>query len=161
MTLLTYTFSKDFFPLTNPGVSSLGVPGVPWHPQILADQLTLSQPRGEDYAHHIILAPPDFQTFRRPCNHGKLSIFVHKPEYRNYGNFFDCNYLILSLLNILWKTRLKCQLVLSCRKSRKFNFCKHRATSLGLRLLQNCSAPKMAGKGDSRDEFKLEFFGSI
>ena len=24
-------------------VSSLGVPGVPWHPQILADQLTLSQ----------------------------------------------------------------------------------------------------------------------
>ena len=55
-------------------------------------------------------------------NHGKLSIFEHKPEYRNYGNVLDCNYLILSLLNILWKTRLKCQLVLSCRKSRKFNF---------------------------------------
>ena len=34
------------------GVSSLGVP---------ADQLTLSQPGGGlDYAHHIILAPPDF-----------------------------------------------------------------------------------------------------
>ena len=46
------------------GLSSLGVP---WHPQILADQLTLSQPRGTDYAHEIILAPPDFQTFRRPC----------------------------------------------------------------------------------------------
>ena len=29
---------------TYPGVSSMGVPGVPWHPQILADQLTLSQP---------------------------------------------------------------------------------------------------------------------
>ena len=28
------------------GVSSLGVPGVPWHPQILADQLPLSQPAG-------------------------------------------------------------------------------------------------------------------
>ena len=28
------------------GVSSLGVPWVPWHPQILADQLTLSQPGG-------------------------------------------------------------------------------------------------------------------
>ena len=28
------------------GVSSLGVPGVPWHPQILADHLTLSQPGG-------------------------------------------------------------------------------------------------------------------
>ena len=50
-----------------PGLSSLGVPGVPWHPQILADQLTLSQPRGADYAHQIILAPPDFQTFLRPC----------------------------------------------------------------------------------------------
>ena len=48
-------------------LSSLGVPGVPWHPHILADQVTLSQPRGTDYAHQIILAPPDFQTFRRPC----------------------------------------------------------------------------------------------
>ena len=42
------------------GLSSLGVP------QILADQLTLSQPRGIDYAHQIILAPQNFQTFRRP-----------------------------------------------------------------------------------------------
>ena len=32
------------------------VPGVPWHPQILADQLTLSQLGGADYAHQIILA---------------------------------------------------------------------------------------------------------
>jgi len=48
------------------GLSSLGVPEVPWHPQILADQLTLFQPRGADYAHQIILAPPDFQTFLRP-----------------------------------------------------------------------------------------------
>ena len=55
-------------PLLYAGLSSLGVPpGVPWHPQILAEQLTLSQPRGADYAHQIILAPPDFQTFRRPC----------------------------------------------------------------------------------------------
>ena len=30
------------------------------------DTLTLSQPREADYAHQIILAPPDFQTFRRP-----------------------------------------------------------------------------------------------
>ena len=45
----------------------LGVPGVlPWHPQILEDQLTLSQQRGTDYDLQIILAPPDFQTFRRP-----------------------------------------------------------------------------------------------
>ena len=40
---------------------------VPGGAQILADQLTLSQPRGADYAQQIILAPPDFQTFRRPC----------------------------------------------------------------------------------------------
>ena len=47
------------------GVSSLGVPGMPWHPQILADQLTLSQPDGADYAHQIILAPPDFLTIEQ------------------------------------------------------------------------------------------------
>jgi hypothetical protein len=40
--------------------------GVPWHPKILADQLTLSQPGVADYAHQKILAPPDFQTFLRP-----------------------------------------------------------------------------------------------
>ena len=34
--------------------------------KILADQLTLYQPGGADYAHHMILAPPDFQTFLRP-----------------------------------------------------------------------------------------------
>ena len=28
-----------------------------WHPQILADQLILSQQEGADYAHQIILAP--------------------------------------------------------------------------------------------------------
>ena len=32
----------------------------------LADQLTLSQPKGADYAHQKILAFPDFQTFQRP-----------------------------------------------------------------------------------------------
>ena len=37
----------------NTGLSSLGVPGVPWHTQILADQLTLFQPRGTDYANLI------------------------------------------------------------------------------------------------------------
>ena len=49
------------------GLSSLGVPGVPWHPQILANKLTLSQPGEADYAYQIILAPPDFQTFLRLC----------------------------------------------------------------------------------------------
>ena len=32
-------------------------------PQILADQLTLSQPGGADYAHHSTTCPPGFLTF--------------------------------------------------------------------------------------------------
>ena len=31
-----------------------------WHPKILADQLTLSQPGGTDYAHHNITGTPGF-----------------------------------------------------------------------------------------------------
>ena len=105
---------ETHFALYVSGVSSLGVPGVPWHthtgpspagglwglqpPQFLANQLTLSQPGGANHAHHsttsppgfsdlttglpyfgrsvnpistkgdrLLLAPPDFQTFRRPC----------------------------------------------------------------------------------------------
>ena len=37
-----------------------GSAGVPWHPQILADQLILSQPGGADYAHHITTGTPGF-----------------------------------------------------------------------------------------------------
>ena len=39
------------------GLSSLGVPGVPWH---TADQLTLFQPGGTDYAHLITTGTPRF-----------------------------------------------------------------------------------------------------
>ena len=39
---------------------SLGVPGVPWHTQILADQLTLFQPGGTDYAALITTGTPGF-----------------------------------------------------------------------------------------------------
>ena len=42
------------------GVSSLVVPGVPWHTQILADQLTLFQPGRTDYAHLITTGTPGF-----------------------------------------------------------------------------------------------------
>ena len=41
------------------GLSSLGVPGVPWQTQILADQLTIFQPGGTDYA-HLITGTPRF-----------------------------------------------------------------------------------------------------
>ena len=33
---------------------------MPWHPRILADQLTLSQPGGADYAHYINTGTPVF-----------------------------------------------------------------------------------------------------
>ena len=41
------TFMFYLTVLLNAGLSSLGVPGVPWHTQFLADQLTLSQPGGQ------------------------------------------------------------------------------------------------------------------
>ena len=44
----------------NSGLSSLGVPGVPWHTQILSDQLTLFQPWGTDYAHLFTTGTPGF-----------------------------------------------------------------------------------------------------
>ena len=43
-----------------PGVLFLGVPGVPWHTQILADKLTLSNPGGANYTHHINTGTPRF-----------------------------------------------------------------------------------------------------
>ena len=42
-----------------PGMPGMpGMPGVPGHPHILADQLTLYQPGGADYAHHITTGTP-------------------------------------------------------------------------------------------------------
>ena len=38
----------------------MGVPGVPWHTQVLADQLTLFQAGGTDYAHLITTGTPGF-----------------------------------------------------------------------------------------------------
>ena len=40
------------------GTTGLGVPGVPWHTQILADQLTLFQPEETDYAQLISTGTP-------------------------------------------------------------------------------------------------------
>ena len=38
-------------------------------PQILADQLTLSQPGGADYAHHSTTCPPGFLTLGASLKH--------------------------------------------------------------------------------------------
>ena len=51
------------------GCRSQGVRGAAASPShILADQLTLFKPWGDDYNHQITYyLPPDFQTFLRPC----------------------------------------------------------------------------------------------
>ena len=63
-----------------------GVPGVPWHPQILIDQLILSQPGrgaggGADYTHHITTAPRIFRPFYGPeaTEQGEL-LFTQPPS---------------------------------------------------------------------------------
>ena len=53
-------FNWLFDSVSTAGLSSLDVPGVPWHTQILADQLTLFQPGGTDYVHLITTGTPIF-----------------------------------------------------------------------------------------------------
>ena len=56
------------------GMSSLWVPGVPWHPQILADHLTLYQPGGADYAHQITTGTPWFSDLPTALTHVDISL---------------------------------------------------------------------------------------
>ena len=59
------------------GPSSLGVPGVPRHTQILADQLslfTVFQPGGTDFAHPITTG----------TQRAKITEKVHKPPQNHY-----------------------------------------------------------------------------
>ena len=46
----------------------MGVPGVPWHTQILADQLTLFPPGGTDYTHLITTGTPRFSDIPTALN---------------------------------------------------------------------------------------------
>ena len=57
--------------MTMSGLSSLGVPGMQWHPQILADQLPYLN-LGAVYAHHILAPLPGFSYRLEPCLFGKL-----------------------------------------------------------------------------------------
>ena len=52
---VVFQYLQQLHNMYNAGLSSLGV-----HPQILVDQLTLSQPGGADYAHHITTGTPGF-----------------------------------------------------------------------------------------------------
>ena len=88
----------QLFLSTRPGLSSLGVPGVPWHPQILADQLTLSQPEGAVYAHQIILAPPDFQTFLWPCR----QLYYRTPKWDSRISDANSIRLGISITEAIW-----------------------------------------------------------
>ena len=56
------------------GLSSLGVPGVPWHTQILADQLTLFQPGGTDYAHLITTGTPGFSDLQTALSMARANL---------------------------------------------------------------------------------------
>ena len=51
------------------GLSSLGVP---WHTQILADQLTLFQPGGTDYAHLFTNSTHGFSDLPTPLSSRKV-----------------------------------------------------------------------------------------
>ena len=55
----------------------MGVLGVPWHPQILADQLTLSQSGGTDYAHLITTGTPGFSDLPTALSSQVSSSQVH------------------------------------------------------------------------------------
>ena len=72
-----------------PGLLSLGVPEVPWHPQILADQLTLSQARvWTDNASHItyyVPSPPRRPTFNKKNFLKMCPIFVD--SVHDFGRF--------------------------------------------------------------------------
>ena len=59
------------------GLSSLGVVGVPWHTQILTDQLTLFQPRGTDYAHLITKGTPGFSDVLTALHSAWSKLWIH------------------------------------------------------------------------------------
>ena len=65
------TWTRQIFQIVtiySSGLSSLGVPSVPWHTHILADQLTLFQPGGTDFAHLITTGTPGFSDLPTALN---------------------------------------------------------------------------------------------
>ena len=60
-------------------------------PQILADQLTLSQPGGADYAHHSTTCPPGFLTLAASLH------FIYQCTYLFYMFSSAAYYLPISV----------------------------------------------------------------
>ena len=61
------------------------MPGVPWHTQYFADQLTLFQPGGTDYAHLITTGIPRFSDL--PTALKLLVIKSLKKSKQRFGEF--------------------------------------------------------------------------
>ena len=62
--------------------------GVPWHTQILADQLTLFQPRGTDYPHLLTTSTPGFSDLptalevrRKIQVQGDFMVYLYSGKY--------------------------------------------------------------------------------
>ena len=64
------------------------MPGVPWHTQILADQLTLFQPGGTDYAHLITTGTPGFSDLPTALDFYKKT----KPLHVSTSQIFICDW---------------------------------------------------------------------
>ena len=87
---------------SGPGIQQGRGQGGQLPPQILADQLTLSQPGGADYAHHSTTCPPGFLTLAASLTliqkfaNFKNSIYGQKISKGNCGVFnFPQNCLII------------------------------------------------------------------
>ena len=59
----------------------LSEPGVPWPPQILTDQLTLSQPGRQIIPTTLLPTPSDFQTFLQPLKKKKKLLTKMSQEW--------------------------------------------------------------------------------
>ena len=75
---------------------SLGVPELPWHPQILADQLTLSQPGGADYARHITTGTRRFSDLPTALQEDLASIY-----YMYHVEHEACNSTTVCMLEFI------------------------------------------------------------
>ena len=92
----SYSFFEN---LNNSVLSESGVPGVPWNPQNLADQLTLSQPGGLHPPHYYwppwIFSPSYDRVTSKVC---LIESLIVKAKFIFYRHVFLRGYLLSVLL---------------------------------------------------------------